>query len=70
MLCDLPEVMSPNQYAEITGENAQSVRYRCQTGVLPAVKDGRRWLIPRDLIFGKLIELEKEAMKKGEACKP
>lgn len=59
-LANLPPMLTPKQYAAITGQNEQGIRYRCQIGSLPAIKDGKRWYISRDLVLGKLIEMEEQ----------
>lgn len=58
MIRDLPEVLSPNQLAEIIGSNPTAVRRQCQSGTIPAAKVGSKWVISRDLVFHKLIEME------------
>lgn len=63
MISNLPETLSPNQYAEITGRNPRVVRRHCANGTIPAQKVGRCWVIPRDLCFKKLLEKEAECMK-------
>ena len=58
-LANLPPLISTKKYAELTGENEQSIRRRCKAGTIPAIKNGRCWLISSELTMGKLIELEK-----------
>lgn len=60
MIHDLPEVLSPNQLAELIGSHPNVVRRQCQSGVIPSTKVGSKWVIPRDLVFHKLIEMEEE----------
>lgn len=59
MLSDLKPLITPNDLAEITGLNANVVRKLCDQGEIPARKIGAKWFIPRDLLLGEFIELEK-----------
>ena len=60
MISDLPEVMTVRAFAELTQGSEKVIRRQCQSGTIPAVKVGAKWLIPRDLVFGKLLRLEAE----------
>lgn len=55
---DLPPVLTPERYAELTDGNARSVRIACQRGRLPATKIGQRWYISTQLVFKELMEQE------------
>lgn len=60
MLRDLPEFLTPEQLAEIMGVHPVTVRGYCRDGVVSATKIGRFWVIPRDLLFGELMEKERQ----------
>lgn len=60
MFIDLPESLTVNQMAELMHGNPEVVRRNCADGVIPAVKVGSRWVIPRDLVFGTIIRKEEE----------
>ena len=54
MICGMPPLFTPQQFAELTGGevNERTVRRKCATGEIPAVKAGKKWFIVRD----KLLE--------------
>lgn len=60
MIRDLPEVLSVEMMAQLAGDHPGSVRRKCANGTIPAVKVGRKWLIARDLVFRKFIDLEEQ----------
>lgn len=58
MIHDLPEVLTTDAFANLMGWHPGSVRRQCQRGIIPAIKIGSTWAIPRDLVFKKFIEME------------
>ena len=64
MIRDLPEFLTPEQLANLMGVHPVTARGYCRDGVVPAVKIGRIWMIPRDLVFGELLRKEQELESK------
>lgn len=57
-LADLPDFLTVDEYAKLTGSNPQATRYRCQIGTIPAFKDGKRWRISKELLLKDLAKFE------------
>ena len=51
----LPELLTPIQFAEFTGYNVQHVRRMCADGALHAVKVGRRWYVRKTMVFKDVL---------------
>lgn len=66
MVSDYPEVLTVKAYAKITGANQNAVRKQCIDGTIPADKVGKKWYIPRDLVFRNTIKFEKEVTRTTE----
>lgn len=60
MLKDLPALLTPNKFAEVTGCDPNDVRVRCRKGKLPARKIGGKWFIHRDTAFADFIAMEQQ----------
>lgn len=60
MIRDMPEMITPDALAKYTGISAHTIRRQCRDGVIPATKIGVQWVIPRDLVFANLIEMEEK----------
>lgn len=52
-LREMPPLLTPQQLADMTGGqvNASTVRRKCATGEIPAVKVGRKWFVVRDRLL-------------------
>lgn len=48
---DLPQLITPKQLSELTGEHVNSIRRNIVEGRIPADKLGGRWLIPVDEVL-------------------
>lgn len=48
MSAEMPPLIPTEAMAEMTGVNVRTIREKCATGELPAVKVGRRWFVVRD----------------------
>lgn len=48
---DLPQLITPRQLSELTGEHVNSIRRNIVEGRIPADKLGGRWLIPVDEVL-------------------
>lgn len=62
MVKDLPEILTPEELASLIHANPQCVRRMCAMGSIPAMKVGRKWAIPRDLVFADIIRKEMECL--------
>ena len=51
----LPELITPKQFAELTSYNVQHVSRMCADGALPAVKVGRRWYVRKTMVFKDIL---------------
>ena len=51
---NLPALITVTEYARITGESELCVAKNCKEGRLPAVKCGRRWLMPKAKVLEQL----------------
>lgn len=51
----LPELITPKQFAELTGYNVQHVRRMCADRALHAVKVGRRWYVRKAMVFKDVL---------------
>ena len=47
-------IMKPNDVAKVLHQHPTHIRELCQRGELPAVKIGKRWLIPTDKFANSL----------------
>lgn len=65
MFRDLPVGLSIAEVAQIINGNKENVRRMCANGTIPAVKVGNKWVIARDLLFGKFIEQEEAWINKA-----
>lgn len=54
-LRDLPDVITPEQLAAVTGQHPNVVRRQCADGVIPAKKIGTHWYMSRDAVLGPLV---------------
>lgn len=52
-LRDMPPLFTPQQLVDMTGGelSASTVRRKCATGEVPAVKVGKKWFIVRDRLL-------------------
>lgn len=50
-LNELPLVLTVPQVADLLGISEQTVRNEAREGRLPAVRAGRKWVIPRDRLI-------------------
>ncbi len=48
---EIPVLLTPDQFAAITGRNADAVRRSIREGAIPADKVSGGWLISRDVVF-------------------
>ncbi len=48
---EIPLFLTPDQFAAITGRNADAVRRSIREGAIPADKVSNGWLISRDAVF-------------------
>ncbi len=48
---EIPVLLTPDQFAALTGRNADSVRRSIREGSIPADKVSNGWLISRDAVF-------------------
>lgn len=50
---DMPPLFTPQQLADMTGGqlNVSTVRRKCATGEIPAVKVGKKWFVVRDRLL-------------------
>ena len=48
---EIPVLLTPDQFAELTGRNADAVRRSIREGQIPADKVNNRYLICRDVVF-------------------
>lgn len=62
---DIPLFITPSQAAELTGAHVGSIRRGIREGRIPAEKLNGRWLICKDLLFGKT----KEALDEKQSTK-
>ena len=47
LFSDYPDLLSPADLADITGQCEATMRSMCAKGRLPAVKVGKRWYVPK-----------------------
>lgn len=47
LFSDYPDLLTPAHIAEITGQCEATARAMCARGVLPAVRIGKRWYVPK-----------------------
>lgn len=56
LFSNYPDLLTPAHIAEITGQCESTVRAMCTRGVLPAVRIGKRWYVPKpsmvELVLG------------------
>lgn len=56
-LKSVPLFLTPKQLSELTGEHVGSIRRGIREGRIPADRVNGRWLICRDVVFGKSKEM-------------
>ena len=58
---NMPEMMTPQQMAAVTGEHVGSIRRGIAAGRIPADKVNGKWLIAKDAAFPNLARAHREA---------
>lgn len=59
-------VISPAEYGRISGLSEATVRRACERKEIPAIRIGRRWLIPADELDSRLAKAAAESSTGGE----
>lgn len=57
-LADLPDVITPEQFAAVTGIHPNTVRNMCKRGEIQAQLVGSHWFLNKQNTLGKLLPQE------------